>query len=200
MLNQRQLVLAAAGIDDQMLGQLAGDLAIVQHRRLADRAQERRPFHLRQEILGLIDRLREPLEAGADAQELRAHGQDGIEALRWVLLQTDQKVDEQLRLVAAGLPGEAEQLLELIDQDADVVVPAAAEQLRERSWRLATMVQPAVNLVDAVRVGTGAVQFGERRDQVTYRRFARPHVAGAPPDTAAGAPLLELDQPHPESP
>ncbi len=122
MLDQRQLVLAAAGIGDQALGQLAADLTVVQRRRLADRAQERRPFHLRQEILGLVDRLGEALEPRADAQELRAHGHDGVEPLRRVLLQTDQNVHEQLRLVAAVLPGEAEQLLELIDQDAEVVV------------------------------------------------------------------------------
>ena len=121
----------------------AADLAVVERRRLADRAQQRRPLHLRQEILGLVDRLGEALEPRADAEELRAHGHDGVEALRRLLLQADQNVDEQLRLVAAVLPGEAEQLLELIDQDADVVVLAAAEQFGERGRCTPAEVQDA---------------------------------------------------------
>ena len=44
--------------------------------------------------------------------------------------QADQEVDEQLRLLAAVPPGEAEQLLELVDQDADVVVVAGGAARR----------------------------------------------------------------------
>ena len=94
MLDQGQLVLAAAGVGDQALGQLPGHLALVERRRLADRAHERRALHLRQEVLGLVDRLGQALEPRADAEELRAHGQDGVEPGRRVCLQADQNVHE----------------------------------------------------------------------------------------------------------
>jgi hypothetical protein len=128
------------------------------------------------------------------AQELRAHGQDRIQAGRRVLLEADQDFDEQLCLLAPVLIAEREQLLELVDQDADVVVAAAAEQFRKRGRRIWSAVEKPADLADATSVAFAGVQRGQRLGEIPQRRFARQHRAGAPCHTASSVLLLEQRQ------
>ena len=128
MLDQGKLVLPAAAVGDQTLGQRPADLAVVERCRLRMAGNQGLPLHLRQEVLGPVDRFGEPCEPGTVAEELRSHGQDCVQP-RWrVLLEADQYVDEQLRLLAAVLLGECERLLELVDQDADLIVVITAAE------------------------------------------------------------------------
>ena len=87
--------------------------------------------------MGAVDRLGKTFEAGALAQIFRAHGDDDVDprGSRTVLPGTGlirrcvgsfvrccvvahQKIDKKLSLLAARFLLEAEQFLELIDQDA----------------------------------------------------------------------------------
>ena len=194
MLDQGQLVLAAAGVGDQALGQLLAHLAAVERRRFADRAQQRRAFHPRQQVLGLVDCLGQALEAGAMPEELRAHGQDGVEPGRRLLLQADQQVDKQPRLLGTAPFGEGEQLLELVDQDADVVGFVATEEVGQHLGCTPAAIENVADVEDLIGRGLVGEQAGERPGEVAERVLARQHRAGAPARVGGGVALLQLDQ------
>ena len=125
-----------------------------------NRAQQRRPFHARQQILGLVHRLDKARITGAGAQKLRAQGEYRVKALAAgfglaasfrLLEKADQDVDEQPCLIGAGLLGKAEQLLELVDQDADPVGGVSAKQVFELGGRSATGVEHPADLANKIR-------------------------------------------------
>ena len=89
VLDQRQLVLAAARLGDQPLGEIGRDLAVVERRRLADRAEQIGVLHPRQQVLRLVDGRGEALELGAGAEELRSHRQDDEQPIRLQRLQAE---------------------------------------------------------------------------------------------------------------
>ena len=194
MLDQRQLVLLAPGIDDQALGQLLADLTAVQRRRLANRAQQRRAFHPRQQVLGPVDRLGQALEAGAMPEELRAHGQDGVEPGRRVLLQADQEVDEQPRLLGtaplAKLNSSSNWSTRMQMWSDSPWRRTSAKRLR----RAPAAIEDVADVEDLIGRGLVGEQAGERPGEVAERILARQHRAGAPARVSGGMALLQLDQ------
>ena len=83
-------------------------------------AHETFALHAWHQILRLVDRLGEAVEARAFAEKFRAHGYDDMRraALRAIRDFAREQADESFRFLPARLLGEAEQLLELIDQNA----------------------------------------------------------------------------------
>jgi hypothetical protein len=59
-----------------------------------------------------------------------------------------QYLDQDLCLVAAALAREAEQLLELIDEQADITVAAQIHMTGQRREGIAAPIQDAANRVD----------------------------------------------------
>ena len=127
-------------------------------------------------------------------EELRAHGQDGVEPGRRVLLQADQEVDEQPRLLGTAPFGEGEQLLELVDQDADVVGFVATEEVGQHLGRAPAAIEDVADVEDLIGRGLVGEQAGERPGEVAERILARQHRAGAPARVGGGVALLQLDQ------
>jgi len=140
VLDQRQLVLAVAGIGDQALGQFQRDFALIEQRRLANRAYEIGVSHRREEILSLVYRLCEPGILGAGTKELGTHGHDEIEAGRWPLSETYQDGYEQPHLVRTMPAREREEFLELIHQNAQMIVGTPPQQVRKRLWGIESEV------------------------------------------------------------
>ena len=195
MLDQRQLVLLAAPVRDQPLGQLAAYLAAVQRGRLTYGADEVGATHPREQVLGLVNRLGETWKAGTVAEELRAHGEDGIEPVRWAPGQAKQDVGEECRLLPVG-PCEPEQLLELVEEQAEMVAGPVAEHLGQSRCRVTAPVEDAENGEDRLRIGGHAAQGGQRLGEVPERSVARHHGARSPRQARAGVILLQPRQ-HP---
>ena len=151
-------------------------------------------LHPWQEVLGPVDRLSEALEAGAVPEKLRAHGEDGVQPGRRLACEASQELDEARGLGMTTL-GVAEQLLELVDQDADVIVLALSQQRGDGFRRVAAAVQQLAEVGGERRVRvTAAVDAGEGFCQIAERILAGQHRPGSPPTAGRRVPLLELDQ------
>ena len=104
--------------------------------------------------------------------------------------QSDQELDEQLRFGRATVPGEAEKLLELVDEQAHTL--AALAKLLPQRVRRRPHADDAVEGVD-VAVAAG---LGKRRRHGAQRRLARPHFGDAERRPAAAGAPCQLGQ-HP---
>ena len=146
------MILAAAGVRDQPIGQLARDVAVVEPRRFADRAQQIVVPHPRQQVLGRVHDLGEIVVARAGAEELRSHRDDGAEPLgrgggrRW--MERGEEAAHQQRFLRTVQRRVREQLLELVEQDADLIVGAGLQQRGDRRRRVAAEVERAADLDD----------------------------------------------------
>jgi hypothetical protein len=142
----------------------------------------------------------------AVAEMVRAHGEDGVEAARRPLpgafparLEGTQDLDKRLGFLVADLAGVAEELLELIEEKADVAVSAEAEAFLDAGKRRPAAVQQASHGPRGPerRLGVSLqllVQTRDRYGEVPQRRAARAHLGGAPRDAVPRVLLLEARQ------
>ena len=187
MLQQRQFVFTPANRGDEPLGE--GRLKNpAEHLRRPSphRAHEPVVVHARDEILRAVDRLGEAGEAGAFAQEFRAHRDDDVEvgarrAFALVLGRgPPDEIDEQLRLVASHFLFEAEQLLELVDEHAQAFVPHAFERGGDGGERRGAGVELASDGANALDIASAPLQPRKFGSEVPKRPARGAHGAGKP--------------------
>src|SRR5271165_5854948 len=187
VLQQRLFVFTSTHRRDQTRRQSLVDEAVIHLRRAADRAHKRVVIHAWNEILGLVDGLGEAVEPRALAEEFRAHRDDdmhlgrigcrlGIHPAR----RATNQLDEQFRLLAARLLLIAEELLELIDQDAQALAREPLERAHDRRERRPAAVEEPLNRPNAVEVVAALFQLHEFRREIPQRAVRRPHRAGEP--------------------
>ena len=137
--------------------------------------------------LGAVDRLGEAGEARAFAEELRAHGDDHVEVddvrrgfAAFLGRGAVDEIDEQLRLVAARVLLVAEQLLELVDEDAEALAANGFERRGDRGKRRGAGVELAGDCADALGVAGAPLEPGEFGGEIPERPARRPHGASEP--------------------
>ena len=216
VLQQRQLVLAAAHRSDQARSERLVDKAAVHLRGAAHGAHERVVVHARHQILGSIDGLGEPVEMRAFAEEFRAHRDDDMHfgpvrrrrAVRLPRRPTEQ-VDKQLGFFAACLLFVTEDLLELVDQHAHALARQALDAADHGSQARLAAVEEAVDRLDAVDIVAALFKLGEFGCEIPQRAARRPHRTSDPRGAMAkilarelgqDARADELDLPDPEAP
>ena len=198
---QRKLVLAPANRGDEPLGESLIDDAAVHLRRPSNRAHQRVVIHAGHEILRTVDRLGEAGEAGAFAEEFRAHGDDHmqVDAVRRALFRAFARraldeIHEQLRFVATGLFLVAEQFLELVDEQAQALAPDAFERGGDRSEARRAGAETTGDGVDMLEIAGAALEPGELGGEVPQRSARGAHGAGQPGRVVAAVLERELRQ------
>jgi hypothetical protein len=148
-------------------------------------------IHPRDEILRVVDCLGEPGEAGAFAQEFRAHRDDhmqgdarGAFALVCGLCPRNE-IDEQLRLVSSHLLFEAKELLELIDEHADAFALDPFERGGDGGERRRKRIELASDVPNPLGIAGSPLQSRKFSGKVPKRPARRPHGAGKPGRTMA---------------
>src|SRR5687767_889024 len=122
---------------DQALGKIGRDAAIQQRRWVQDRFGELGLAHSAQEVARAVERLGKARIACAVAEKVRAHGERQIEALRRPVYDIQELVEERPDLQLAAQAIVAEQLLELVDQQQQVLFrreALALEDGRDGVW------------------------------------------------------------------
>jgi hypothetical protein len=157
MLQHRKLIELIAAVVDQPLDEFRFDRRPGLFDWLADHVLELTASQIRHEILRRAHRLRQPVEIGAVADEIRAHGDQHAHVLKTPAVGVEQDLHELSRLVARfGLlyrrpaqaeagKAEAEQFLELIDDQKQRPAPETA-RLLERA--LEAEAGPAQAILD----------------------------------------------------
>src|SRR5688500_3087513 len=84
---------------------------------------------------------------------IRTHGDNCVHPGRRVSLKSAQHLGKGFRLLAPDLACKAEQLLELVNCQADVLAPAKTELLRDHAERHAAPVQELADLANPVKPG-----------------------------------------------
>ena len=93
-------------------------------------------------------------------------------------LEAAQDLDQRLGLLAADLAGVAEQLLELIEQQADVAVLAQAEALPDAGERVAAAVQQAPDGARRLEGRLGVPSSFSCRRAIAVARFHKGELPG----------------------
>ena len=101
-----------------------------------------------------------------------AHCDDGVDAIGRVLLQSKQHLGQDLGLFAADLAGIAKELLELVQDDADVALAAELEVFLNLPEGVAAISEQAADMANAV----------EWKFSVFLRRQKRRDCAGQVPE------------------
>jgi hypothetical protein len=120
VLQDRESILVVPGSKEEAVADGVVDLAVVERGRLVDGTQQGKVIQPWDKVLTRIDCLGEALEAGALAEIVRAHGENDEQVRGGILFagQGAKQFGQEFGLLAALLLRIAEQLLELVDEEA----------------------------------------------------------------------------------
>ena len=120
MLQHRELIRAAASLVEEAGHQIVGHVATGRPGRTDDGEAPLFAAQPRRQVLALVDRLGQPVEYRAVADEIGAHGQHDENRELRLLGARQQQRDESVRLVDVALTAKAEDFFKLIDGDKQV--------------------------------------------------------------------------------
>ena len=204
MLQHRKLVRIVPDLVQQALRHGRADGRAAFSRRLLDRGAPLGAAQIRHQELALAQRLGQPLEARAVAEEIEPHGQHDVDARACGIHGGEQQAHEGGRLVgvAAAHALEAEDLLELVDDDQQPGRGAEVQLVRRVDQAEAGAPEHRLHAARPHRLHLGALLVGgagphlglepqQCVGELAHRPALRPERRDAPVRRVVGAALLQ---------
>jgi hypothetical protein len=194
VLEDRELVRIVADVIEQAEDEAGADRRAAHRHRPGDGDAALLAAHAWDQELPVVHRLGEAGELGAVADEVGAHGEDDVDRRLLLVRRFEEQAHEGRRLLVRVLDPrvalEAEELLELVDQQQHVVVLGDAGQTDRLAEAAGAAMQGGVD-EGAVQVGDLGIAAqdlggGEGGGEVADRVVAGPEDGDAPTRAGAG--------------